>query len=246
MNVLAVGAHPADVFDLAGGTLANFASDGHGVYVACLSHGALSHSQAVTGKDQRQAVDEVREMKRRECENAAAAVGVAEVRYFPCDDEPYLPTRDSILALGEFIREVAPEILITHHPKEYGHPDHPVAGEAVLRSVKAAERWIEGSLRPPHKVRRVYFFGTQFRGICARLGSVVAPADFIVDITRSVEKKTRAVASFQSQSFMGEKYEDAWARERIQRIEGHWGFMSGVRYAEEFISLAPQIVPLLP
>lgn len=246
MNVLAIGAHPADVFDLAGGTLANFADGGHNVYLAVITHGAYSHAQVVTGKDQRQAVDEVVALKKQECERAAAHIGLKEVRYLGLDDEPFIPTRESIIALGEYVREVRPEVVITHHPREYGHPDHPVAGEMALRSLKAAERWLEGSTRDPHPMKRVYFFGTQFRGICAKLGSEVVAPDFIVDISDSIEKKKRAVAAFQSQSFKGEQYDEAWADERVQKIEGHWGFMNGLKYAEEFIALTPQIVNLLP
>jgi hypothetical protein len=95
-------------------------------------------------------------------------------------------------------------------------------------------------------MKKVYFFGTQFRGIVGKLGAQVVPADFIVDITDSIKKKKKAVAAFQSQSFKGAQYEEKWVEERLLKIEGHWGFMNGLKYAEEFISLTPQIVKLLP
>lgn len=245
MNVLAIGAHPADAFDLAGGTLANFATDGHDVYLAVVTHGAYSHAQVITA-NQRQAAAEVAALKKRECEEAAKHIGLKEVRYLEFDDEPFIPTRQTVLVLGEYVREVRPDIVIAHHPREYGHPDHPVVGEMALRALKAAERWLEGSSREPHPMKRVYFFGTQFRGICAQLGSEVVPPDFVVDITRSIDKKKKAIAAFQSQTFKGAQYEEQWVNERIEKIEGHWGFMSGLKYAEEFISLMPQIVDLLP
>lgn len=246
MVILTIGAHPADVFDLAGGTLANFVAQGDEVYLAVVTHGAYSHAQVMTSKNHQHALGEVSSVKRKECDEAAQYIGLKGVRYLDFDDEPFIPTREAVLALGEYVRETRPDIVITHHPKEYGHPDHPVAGELALRALKAAERWLQGSTKEAHPMKRVYFFGTQFRGIVGRLGAQVVPADFIVDISDSVKKKQKAVAAFQSQSFKGAQYEEKWVEERLLKIEGHWGFMNGLKYAEEFISLNPQIVKLLP
>jgi 4-oxalomesaconate hydratase len=246
MNILAIGAHPADVFDLGGGTLANFAADGHDVFLAVVSHGAYSHAPLVTTKDEGKSVKTVINLKKEECEEAARHIEIKATRYLECDDEPFIPTRESVLALGEYVREVRPDVVITHHPREYGHPDHPVVGDMALRALKAAERWLEGSTRKPHPMKRVYFFGTQFRGICANLGAQTVSPDFVVDITRSIERKKKAIASFKSQAYKGSQYEEKWVSERIERIEGYWGLMSGLKYAEEFIALTPQIVNLLP
>jgi len=246
MIVLAAGAHPADVFDLAGGTLANFSRTGHTVYVVVLTHGAYSHSQVVSSKDHKVAVEEVIALKRSECDAAAAAVGAKDARYLGYTDEPFVPSRKSVLELAECVRELRPDVVITHHPREYGHPDHPVAGDVVLRALKASERWLEGSERPPHRMPRAYFFGTQFRGVCAKLGSEVAPPDFVVDITGSIEAKKKAIAAFRSQSYRQNEYDEAWVEDRLQKIEGYWGIMNGFKYAEEFISMTPHTGELLP
>lgn len=246
MNVLSIGAHPADVFDQAAGTLANFASDGHEVYVAVVTHGAYSHAQLVTGKGTTQSLQDVIDLKKRECDAAARFVGVKEVRYLGFDDEPFIVTRQTTLALAEYVREVKPEIVIMHHPGEYCHPDHPIIGEMALRSLKAAERWLEGSERPPHSVKSVYFFGTQFRNLSATLGWQVIAPDYVVDISRSIDKKKKAIAAFESQSYAGAQYEEKWVNDRTERIEGYWGIMSGIPYAEEFIAFAPKVVQLLP
>lgn len=246
MNVMSIGAHPADVFDQAGGTLANFAADGHNVYLAVVTHGAYSHAQLVKGKGSEHSLEDVVALKKKECDAAARSLGAKEVRYLGFDDEPFIVTRAATLALGEYIREVRPEVVIMHHPGEYCHPDHPIIGEMALRSIKAAERWLEGSERPAHSVRSIYFFGTQFRNLSATLGWQVQAPDFVVDITRSIEAKKRAIAAFESQSYAGAQYEEKWVRDRIERLEGYWGLMNGVRYAEEFIAFTPQIVQLLP
>jgi LmbE family N-acetylglucosaminyl deacetylase len=246
MNVLSIGAHPADVFDQAAGTLANFAADGHEVYIAVVTHGGYSHAQLIEGKGKTKQIAEVIGLKKKECDAAAQHVGAKDVCYLGFDDEPFTPTRETTHALASYVRKVRPQIVIMHHPGEYSHPDHPVVGEMGLRSIKAAERWLEGSQLEAHSVKSVYFFGTQFRSISATLGWQVQPPDFVVDITRSIEKKKRAIAAFESQSYAGAKYEEKWVAERVERLEGYWGLMNGLRYAEEFIAFTPQIVQLLP
>ena len=246
MKVLSIGAHPADVYDQAGGTLANFANDGHEVYIAVVTHGAYSHAQLVEGKGKTRSLDEVVALKKKESDAAAQFIGAKEVRYLGFDDEPFVTTRQSTLALAEYVREVRPEIVIAHHPGEYCHPDHPIVGEMSLRSLKAAERWLEGSERLAHSVKSVYFFGSQFRNLSATLGWQVLAPDFVVDITRSIEAKKKSIAAFASQSYAGSQYEDKWVNARAERLEGYYGLMSGLRYAEEFIAFTPQIVQLLP
>lgn len=76
MVILTIGAHPADVFDLAGGTLANFSGLGHDVYLAVITHGAYSHAQVITAKNQRHALEEVMSVKRKECDEAARHIGL--------------------------------------------------------------------------------------------------------------------------------------------------------------------------
>ena len=48
LRILSIGAHPADVFDQCGGTLAHHASRGD--YVACLvlTHGARVHDELIS------------------------------------------------------------------------------------------------------------------------------------------------------------------------------------------------------
>jgi 4-oxalomesaconate hydratase len=245
MKVLAIGAHAADVFDCAGGAMANFADAGIETYLAVITHGAYSHAQEITSKSQAQDIEAIKALKKRECDTAAKCVGIRCIRYFDYDDEPFIPTREAVLSLGEHIREVRPDIVVTHHRTEFNHHDHPVVGDTVLRAIKAAQRWIQGSEREPFAVKRLYFFGVQYRRDTTMLGASVLPATFVVDITDSIDKKISALAAFESQSYQGQ-YNEAWARQRAEKIEGNWGFMHGVKYAEEFIASDPQIVKLLP
>jgi LmbE family N-acetylglucosaminyl deacetylase len=121
VKIMAIGAHPTDVFDLAGGTLANFAENGHEVYLAVVTHGAYSHAPLVVAKDQCKPLAEVAALKRKECEEAGRYIPLQGIRFFEFDDEPFVPSRQMILALGEHVCEIRPEIIITHHPRNRLH-----------------------------------------------------------------------------------------------------------------------------
>ncbi|MBH05365.1 MAG: hypothetical protein CMJ20_03505 [Phycisphaeraceae bacterium] len=62
MRVLHVGAHPADAFDHAGGTLANHVERGDEVTIVTLTHGVQSHAWNLIAKsrDKNEVVDSAR------------------------------------------------------------------------------------------------------------------------------------------------------------------------------------------
>src|SRR5687767_4342053 len=103
MKILAIGAHVADVFDCAAGTLANSVAAGDEVLLAVITHSAYSHAQVITSKNQTQELNELKALKKRECDEAAKHVGIKQVRYFDYDDEPFIVTREAVLELGEYI-----------------------------------------------------------------------------------------------------------------------------------------------
>ena len=256
LTLLLVGAHPADAFDLAAGTIAKHRERGDDVHIACLTHGARSHApniyddkqEALDEETERKLLDRIIGEKRREFEAAAAAVGVSKTYFFGEADEPFVPTRATILRLAELYREVRPDILITHHSTEHNHHDHPHAGEISLRAVVAAGRWLEGSRLKPHLVPTVYFYGTQDRRDVTVAKAVIGlPATHVVDITSVIEKKKAALGCFGSQKYQGVSYNTPeYLNRRVERLEGYWGAMNASLYAEEFIARQPHQVEALP
>ena len=170
-TLLVITAHPADAFDLAGGTIALHRQRGDQVHVASVTHGARSHAPSIYD-DKQEALDEAAEArllqeiiqeKKQEFEAAARAVDATATHFLGEDDEPFVATRSTILRLAELYRTVRPDILITHHRTEQNHHDHPAVGDVSVRALVTAARWLEGSRLEPYDVPTVYYYGTQDR-----------------------------------------------------------------------------------
>ena len=128
LSILIVGGHPADAFDCAGGTLAHHVERGDRVTAAVLTHGARSHSM--------QLIDDLREgrlkpksvtdgviaqhaqVKHDEVTEACALLGITDVRRLAYEDDVLLLNNELIFWIDEIIREVKPDIVISHHPQE--------------------------------------------------------------------------------------------------------------------------------
>jgi 4-oxalomesaconate hydratase len=247
LRILSIGAHPADVFDQSGGTMAHHVSRGD--YVACviLTHGARVHDAVIS--DQMYHVAEVPEadeltalmmersdVKAEEVRQACRLLGVEDLYFFGADDAVLLVTDEIVRRLARLLRQVRPDVVLTHFPKEgnsFTNP-HAVAGQIVMASLSLAAAVDPGDLNPPHKVAQVFFFGT---------GAAASPRrqvwnseggyynDVFIDITDVAEKKLAAIDALVSQGYGG-----PYARKRIETSDGSMGVAGGVSYAEAFIS----------
>jgi len=246
-TVMAVSCHPADAVDLAGGTLYNHVQNGDRVVIVNMTHGAYSHAalQYDNSKSEYSSEEElykaIIEVKHDEAIKAASCVGVREVINLGYDDEPLIISREHIWGMAEMIREYKPEILITHHPNEYTHEDHSTCGWAMIKALKAAQRYYPGSKLPQHFVPAVYFFGVQSRPRHFKLAYLTLAADVLVDIENAVEAKIKAFCEIYSQ-----KNNESVARDRLNSMERETGRIEGLLYAESFISFYPLKVGVLP
>jgi 4-oxalomesaconate hydratase len=256
LRLLVVTAHPADAFDNAAGTIAKHAKRGDEVQLACVTHGARSHAPNLYGDKQqrlddeaeRELLEEIIRQKKIEFEDAARAVGISRTHWLAEEDEPYVLSKQTVYDLSEIYREARPDILITHHPTERNHHDHPVVGDAAVRAAVTAARWLKGSRREPAQIATIYFFGTQDRRDSTLMFGVIGlPASHVVDITDTIEEKKASLACFGTQKYLGASYNSPeYINRRIEALEGYWGLMNGPRYAEEFIAAQPQQAASLP
>jgi len=131
-RVLAVGAHPDDVEFYAGATLASLAREGAEVRIVVCTDGSRGGEGGT----------ELAAVRRREAEQAAAALGCTRPRFLGYTDGE-LVNHDALRR--ELVREIRvarPELLLAHDPTtlwtrrgalaQLGHSDHRAAGEAVL------------------------------------------------------------------------------------------------------------------
>lgn len=256
LRILCVGAHPADIFDQSGGTMANHVARGD--YVACivLTHGARVHDEVISesmfhrqqvpiGEELLAMMAERSDVKAEEVRKACAILGFQDVFFFGEDDAVLLIREATVRRLAAMLRQLKPDIVLTHFPREgdpFSNP-HAITGQIAMYAVSLAASVDPADSNPPHRVAQVYFFGT---GAAATRRQVWDAAggyynDVFIDITDVVEKKLAAMDCIVSQGYGG-----AYARKRIEASDGAFGQAAGVSYAEGFISLRAETHEYLP
>jgi len=247
LRILSIGAHPADIFDQSGGTMAHHVQRGDYVGCVVLTHGArvhdavisdaMFHQEEVPDADELQTLmTERSDIKAEETRQACALLGVDDVTFFGADDAILLVTEESVRRLARLLREKRPDIVLTHFPRENDgmiNP-HAVAGQIVLAALQLASSVDPGDRNPPHKVAQLFFFGTGAAAVPRNVWNATGGYynDLFIDIGDVVEQKLAALDCMVSQGYGG-----AYARKRIETSDGAFGNAGGVAYAEGFISM---------
>ena len=147
IQILIVATHPADTFDMAGGTLSHHAAQGDKVTAIIATTGVRSHHWELAEKkriegaslDVEKFVEQAAAEKLEEVRNACRIMGYDDVRDLGFEDDDILVTQDKIEAIAEVIREVRPDILISHHPYESGGLKmHGTIGQATIYAWQVA------------------------------------------------------------------------------------------------------------
>ena len=134
-RVLAVMAHPDDVDCGAAGTIANLTDAGVEVVYCLVTDGQAG------GFDHTIPRNEMARIRRREQTEAAAKVGVSDLRFLGHMDGSVVADLDLRHDISVVIRQVRPQVVITQLPMRslestYGsHPDHIATGEATMSAV---------------------------------------------------------------------------------------------------------------
>lgn len=193
-HVLCVAAHPDDLDFGASGTIAGFVDAGIEVtYLLC------------TRGDQGGFDDTPREemplLREREQRDAAAAVGVKDVRFLDGFRDGWLEPNHALQKeIVRVIRQVRPERMLIQSPERNwtrigaSHPDHLAAGEASIRAVYPAARnpfaypeLLSDEGLEPWTVKEVWLMADQ------------AP-DHVVPITERFDRKLAALRAHVSQT----------------------------------------------
>lgn len=256
LRILSIGAHPADIFDQSGGAMAHHVGRGDWVGCVVLTHGArihdkvisdeMSHRSEVPAGDELAALMAERaDVKSEEVRAACRILGVEEVVFFGADDAVLLVTDEAVRRLARVLRQLRPDVILTHYPKEgdgLTNP-HAIAGQITLHAIHLAASVDPGDRNPPHRIAQVFFFGTGAAGIRGSLWSSTGGYynDVIIDITDVVDKKLAALDCLVSQGYGG-----AYARKRIETSDGAFGRAGGAAYGEGFIKMNPETHYFLP
>jgi 4-oxalomesaconate hydratase len=230
-RLLAIGAHAADFVWRAGGALALTAERGGTVSVLALSYGERGESGELW-KEEGQTIENVKRIRHGEAERAAEALG-ASFRCLDLGDYPLMVEGAALTTLTDAIRELAPDVIVTHTDRDPFNPDHPVAFRAVERArALAAGAGVESAfetIRPPE----LLFFEPHQPELCN-----FTPTTFL-NITPVIERKRAAMAEMKAQRYLQEYY-----AQRAEQRANHARRVSGnreIRFAEAFQRYLPQV-----
>lgn len=257
LRLITIGAHPADVFDQSGGTMAHHVERGDYVACAVLTHGARVHDKVISDsmfhEDSVPEAEKLEPMmveradvKVEEVRKACGILGVTDVHFLGADDAVLLVNEPAVKRVAALIREIRPDIVITHFPREGDGLTnaHAVAGQIVMHAISFACGVDPDDRHPPHRVTQVFFYGEGAAMLRAGLWSADGgyTMDVFIDISDVIDKKLAVMDCLVSQGYAG-----AYARKRLETSDGAMGMMGGhCPYAEGFISMNPQIHRHLP
>lgn len=256
LTILVVGGHPADVFDHCGGTLAHHVAQGDRVVCLALTQGLRIHDIVISEK-YRGGIpeDEVAEFERiaaeraaakeQETRDACACFGITDVRFLSYDEEVLLENNAMIKSVAAVVRDVKPNIVITHYPYEEGGVGnhHATTGRIVNHAVELATTTDYENNIPAWRTAQMFYMIAAFHTQCENLlGTMHMPfIPFYVDVTDVIELKIKALECMVSQQYGG-----VYARKRTEVNEGCFGHMMRTAYCEGFVPVHPDLYHTLP
>jgi 4-oxalomesaconate hydratase len=234
-KMLVIGAHSADFVWRAAGAIAVCTTRGGSATVVALSYGERGESGELW-KEPGQSIENVKRIRHEEATKAAEALG-ASFRCLDLGDYPLDVDAAALARLTELIREVAPDVMVTHSEHDPFNPDHPVAYTVTQRARLLASGAGVASgfatIEPPE----LFLFEPHQPELCG-----FVPTTF-VDTTEVFAMKQQAMAAMAAQGYLVKYYSER-AEHRAnhaRRVSGR----NGIRYAEAFQRVLPQVVEML-
>ena len=227
-HIVVTAAHHDDIeFGVAGSVARWIREEGATVtYVIITDGGAGSNDPSLT-REQLVAI------RREEQLEAAARVGVSDVRFLDYPDGCLRASLELRRDLTRIIRETKPYRVVCQDPTTVfvlgsyiNHPDHRAAGEATIYAAfpSAETRPIFPELLAegyePHKIGELYLNLTQ-------------AATHYHDISRTIDLKMAALGAHASQIGASEDFENG-AKKWVMQSNRDGGKMVGVQYAEYY------------
>src|SRR2546421_12903469 len=115
-TLLVIGAHSADFVWRAGGAVAVVTSNGGKATVVALTYGERGESGELW-KEPGQTIENVKRIRHAEAVRAAEALGATFVG-FDLGDYPLNVDAAALTRLTELIRDIAPDVIVTHTEKD--------------------------------------------------------------------------------------------------------------------------------
>jgi LmbE family N-acetylglucosaminyl deacetylase len=219
VKVLAVGAHPDDLEILCAGTLIRYARSGDEVVMCNVASGDKGSTTGTSG--------EIAAIRLSEARRAAALAG-AEHRTLGLPDTTIAATDESQrLQMVELLRQVRPDVVITHHPEDYMGDHREVSALVFDTTMTATLPLLETGSAAIEQVPPLYYMDT-----IAGIGFV--PQEY-VDISETIDLKLEMLAAHASQcDFLTGDDPAVSIVEDVRAVARFRGIQAGVAYAEAF------------
>ena len=173
------------------------------------------------------------EVKYQEVRDACAIFGITDVRFLSYDDKMLQVTMPMIDATAKVIRDVRPDLIITHYPQTCGNVTNHHGNAAKIALDGAALSGVV-DFDDPNPAWRVPQFAFMLNpSDCMAFGALsafLAVPNYFVDVTDVVDLKVRALDQMKSQQYAGQ-----YARKSVESWNGVFGFFKGTSYCEGFV-----------
>jgi len=234
-TLLVVGAHTADFVWRAAGIIAVVTKHGGRASVVALTYGERGESGELW-KDPNQTVENVKRIRHEEATRAAEILG-ATFQCFDLGDYPLQIDAQVLERLTKLIRELAPDVIITHTERDPFNPDHPLASAAVQRASILASGSGVASGFSTIKPAELFLFEPHQPEHCG-----FVPTTF-VDISAVFPLKQQAMEAMAAQSYLHQYQTDIakYRANHARRISGR----TDIQYAEAFQRVTPHVVDIL-
>ena len=188
-RAMVIFAHPDDAEIGAGATTALWAQSGTEItYVQCTTGSSGSNDRTMTS-------DQIVRIRTAEQRAAADAIGVGDIVVLDHPDGEVEADRAFLGEIVHALRKYRPEVVFTHDPHRtngFQHRDHRNVGSTVQDAIYPyardhlhfPEQLVDGI--EPYKVKHLFYWGSD-------------RANVIVDVSKSVDTKIKALAEHKSQ-----------------------------------------------
>ena len=187
--VFAVGCHPDDIEFMMSGTLMRLKEVGYEIHYMNIANGSC-------GTDSLD-IDEIVSIRRLESMNAAKLIGATYHESIAFDLEVFYD-KALLAKLGALMREVAPDILLTHSPNEYMEDHSNTCRLAVSAAFTRGMRNFPTDPQLPPISKPVVLYHTIPYGLATPLRDPVEP-DVYVDVSEFISLKREMLAKHRSQ-----------------------------------------------
>lgn len=212
--------------------MAQYAKDGSPVKVVCLSYGERGESNPVWKKEPDIGEQAVKQIKKKEAEEAASVLG-AQIEFLDFGDHPMASSQEKIMKLAQLMMEFQPTVLLTHMNTDVLNPDHATAGNMALSALRCAHGFGTLPGHTPCKHVDVFMFEPAQPDIQG------FRPDTYIDITEVMDIRDEAMKAVASQYYLPAFYKErASYRGGLARRHGE---KEEIKYAEAFVRMNPYI-----